>query len=82
MLMNITTTIYSVTEGSKLYQEPTVLRKEQPLTGVTSPISRQGLVLRELTWVDCSQTEELPIAHARPCKKRTPLYSRWLFPLL
>lgn len=68
-LMNITNTIYSVTEGSKLRQEPTVLRKEQSLTGVTSPISRQGLVLRELTWADCSQTEELPIAHTRPCKK-------------
>lgn len=68
-LMNITNTIYSVTEGSKLRQEPTVLRKEQSLTGVTSPISRQGLVLRELTWADCSQTEELPIAHTRPHKK-------------
>lgn len=46
-----------------------MLRKEQSLTGVTSPISRQGLVLRELTWADCSQNEELPIAHTRPCKK-------------
>ena len=56
-------------QETKLHQEPAVIKKAQSLTGAMSPVSRQGLVLRELTWAGCSQPEEPPIAHTRPRTK-------------